>query len=484
MICKNCGQQMPDVGAFCPFCAAPKEIPQEETVTEVAEQTEVLVGEETDIPEGETAEEGIEEEMNGEETEEEFQEEEPRRKLKPWQIIAIVLGGIVLLGVLVGAVLYGLGVDLKPRKNDLYAKDSYTASDEKVEKSADTVIATLGDKELTIGALQLYYTNDIYNFVNQYYSSMGYVPMDLALPLEEQNYPVATGEEQTWQQYFLDTALRSWQTYALLETLMEQDSDYTISEEMQAQIDGMEAEIDSLATAYGYATAQEYLDEMMTPGITLQTYMDFNRSYYMANAYLEYCQEQFIPTDDEIMAYYEQNKETFAANGVEPNIGLQSSVRHILIQPEGGTTDENNVTTYSDEEKAAAYAEAERILQEWKSGEATEESFAQLANTYSKDGGSNTTGGLYEGINIDASYVAEFREWAVDASRKTGDTSIVETQFGYHIMYFVSGEDYFTVKVSDQLVIQRVQDMLIQAQQEYPAKINYKKIKLYTPAFG
>jgi hypothetical protein len=34
--------------------------------------------------------------------------------------------------------------------------------------------------------------------------------------------------------------------------------------------------------------------------------------------------------------------------------------------------------------------------------------------------------------------VPEFNDWCFDASRKPGDTGIVQTQFGFHIMYYVS----------------------------------------------
>jgi len=480
MICNKCGQEMPEIGAFCPFCGEPKPVEEEivspaaeETVEETAEE----IAEQTDVEE-------IAEETAEEIAEDIAEEVAPVRKLKVWQLIAIIAGGVVLLAVLVGAVLYAMGVELKdlmPRENDLYFKDSYTAADEDVEKKADTVIATIADKELTVAELQLYYTNDIYSFLNQYYDYIGIFGIDLTLPLDEQVNPMTEG--QTWEQYFLNTALTSWQSYALLETLMERDG-YVPSEQMQAQLDNMEQSVLSLAQSYGYEDAQTYLEEQMTPGITLEAYLDFNEAYYTGNEYLDQQYAKMYPTVEEIEAYYQENQQTFTDNGVEPGMGLQSAVRHILIQPEGGTTDENNKVTYSDEEMAAAYAEAERILEEWKAGDATEESFAELANTYSKDGGSNTTGGLYEGINIDASYVEEFRAWAVDANRQVGDTAIVETQFGYHIMYFVSGEDYFTLKVGEQLVAQRIQDMLKEAQEQYPMEVNYKKILLYAPAFA
>lgn len=112
------------------------------------------------------------------------------------------------------------------------------------------------------------------------------------------------------------------------------------------------------------------------------------------------------------------------------------NVRHILVSFEGGTKDETTgVTTYSDEEKAAAKAKAEDLLKQWKDGEATEDSFAALATENSTDSGSIENGGLYENI-YPGQMVAAFNDWCFDASRKAGDTGIVETNYGYHVMYF------------------------------------------------
>ena len=116
------------------------------------------------------------------------------------------------------------------------------------------------------------------------------------------------------------------------------------------------------------------------------------------------------------------------------------NARHILVSFEGGTTDENGTTTYSDEEKAAAKASAEELLALWKNGDANEESFAALANEKSTDPGSNTNGGLYEDI-FPGQMVESFDNWCYDASRKVGDTGIVETSYGYHVMYFSGNSD-------------------------------------------
>ena len=37
--------------------------------------------------------------------------------------------------------------------------------------------------------------------------------------------------------------------------------------------------------------------------------------------------------------------------------------------------------------------------------------------------------------------VSNFNNWCFDTARKTGDTAIVETEYGYHVMYFVGNSD-------------------------------------------
>lgn len=125
------------------------------------------------------------------------------------------------------------------------------------------------------------------------------------------------------------------------------------------------------------------------------------------------------------------------------------NVRHILV---GFSGDQNEDGTYTDEAKEAARTSAEEILDEWKSGDATEDSFAELANTKSTDTGSNTNGGLYENV-YPGQMVAAFNDWCFDADRKAGDTGIVETSYGYHVMYFVgaTGETYRDYQIVNDL---------------------------------
>jgi len=99
-----------------------------------------------------------------------------------------------------------------------------------------------------------------------------------------------------------------------------------------------------------------------------------------------------------------------------------NSIRHILISGDG------------------AQARAQELLDQWKAGEATEDSFAALAAENSEDTGSASRGGLITNVSPTSNYVIPFRDWANDSGRKDGDTGLVESDYGWHIMYYVSAE--------------------------------------------
>lgn len=119
------------------------------------------------------------------------------------------------------------------------------------------------------------------------------------------------------------------------------------------------------------------------------------------------------------------------------------SFRHILIEAEDADGD----GSVSDAEKQTAYKAVEAIRDEWLSGEATEESFAQLANEKSTDTGSNTNGGLYENVSKDM-MVEEINDFLFAEGRAAGDYEIcygeTDNYCGYHLVYVssVDGENY------------------------------------------
>ena len=134
--------------------------------------------------------------------------------------------------------------------------------------------------------------------------------------------------------------------------------------------------------------------------------------------------------------------------GRNDNTEPLANIRHILVSFEGGTTDENGNTVYSDAEKAAALEQAENLLNLFNISGGTEEAFAELATANTDDTGSVSTGGLYEDITPEQGiYVESFTNWSVDPSRQAGDTGIIESEYGYHVMYYV-GDDELTYRDS------------------------------------
>lgn len=125
-----------------------------------------------------------------------------------------------------------------------------------------------------------------------------------------------------------------------------------------------------------------------------------------------------------------------------------ANVRHILTKFTGGTKDKNGNVTYSEAEKNIAKGKAESILKNFKNSIANEtdpkkieEKFAALANKESDDqGGKVTNGGLYEDI-CPGQMVEAFENWCFDKNRKVGDTDLVETEYGWHVMFYSSTDE-------------------------------------------
>ncbi|MEA4823438.1 MAG: peptidylprolyl isomerase [Clostridiaceae bacterium] len=150
------------------------------------------------------------------------------------------------------------------------------------------------------------------------------------------------------------------------------------------------------------------------------------------------------------------------------------NVRHILIAPE---TDETTGAA-TDETWAAAEQKAEQLLADWKAGEATEDSFATLANENTADTGSNSTGGLYENV-YKGQTVSAFNDWCFDESRVAGDTGIVKTTYGYHVMYYIGeGGDYWTSVLTSELQSEDYSAWQEEKLAQYPITTNATALRL------
>ena len=89
----------------------------------------------------------------------------------------------------------------------------------------------------------------------------------------------------------------------------------------------------------------------------------------------------------------------------------------------------------------------------------SEENFAETAAKYSVDS-SAANGGLYENI-FKGQMVAEFEDWCFDSARKPGDSEIIKTSYGYHIMYFSGvSEEYYSYAIGNTVKNVRLNDYI------------------------
>ena len=355
--------------------------------------------------------------------------------------------------------------------NTVFCKGSYSADDDAVTAAAETVVATMGESQLTNAELQVYYWMQVYDFLNQYGGYASMFGLDYTQSMDTQ---LSIEGTMTWQQYFLDAALDTWTNYQAMcheanANGFQMDEDYALYLE---ELPGTLAEN---AVTMGYESAEEMIRRDMGIGATMEGYLDYLGTYYLGYMYYGDSLENIPVTDAEVEAYFDAHAAEYLENGLEKGDDTYVDVRHILIAPEGGTTDESGATVYSDAEWAAAEKKANDVLNEWLSGEKTEDSFAVLAQVYSVDGGSSSNGGLYEDVYV-GQMVKPFEDWCFDAARQYGDYGIVKTDYGYHIMYFVGSDLVWYLTAESDMMVEKGNEFLQEVLEKHPAQIDYNAI--------
>ena len=467
MNCKFCNGELPQDVTLCPVCGKEnlEEIP-EETLEETPVETPAEALEETAQEQEEVTE--------AQETVTDMQEEAeapaavPKQKPKVWLIVLAVIGAISLAAVLIGAVIYGI-------RNTEKTAQTYTVGEEQAVKARNVVVATVGTEELTNSELQVYY----WQTINEFYSYYGYymdietIGLDLEKPLDTQYYSEEEGI--TWQKYFLDSALSTWSRYAAL-TMAGMEAGFELDAEGQAYLESMPSELEALAVSYGYANAAEMLTEDMSPACDEAGYLKFLHTNLYVGQYMESMENSLVPTMDEIEAYYAANTETLNSQGIEKDGSMTVDVRHILICPQGGTENDDGTVTYSDAEWEACRQSAQDLYDKWLA-DGSEEGFAELAMEYTEDPGSQSTGGLYTDV-YEGEMVPAFNDWCFDAARQYGDSGLVQTEYGYHLMFFVDREEVWIANVTNTIVSERSLEMVNSAVEKWPMEADYKKIVL------
>lgn len=144
------------------------------------------------------------------------------------------------------------------------------------------------------------------------------------------------------------------------------------------------------------------------------------------------------------------------------NETLSANVRHILFKADHTVGADNKITAPGEKLMTETETEAKAVLDEFLAGAQTAEAFAELANKYSDDVGSNTTGGLYEQV-VENYFVSELNDWLFGEEKpEVGDTAVIRHEgdaaasnpyWGTHIIY-LEGWDmaFWQIDARDALV--------------------------------
>ena len=446
MDCKFCGMPLEDENAaFCPHCGKPltEDTAAEETAAEATEEAAEAAAEETApaAPVSDETAPGAPKKPNG-------------------KLIGIVAAAIAVIAVALILLIPRLkhsaqgetpvpsdepaAEEVQPSEQPAEDTDSadaaepaepavsYSATAEELtDQVLARVVAVCGSEELTNRDLAYYYWNQYYSFQNAYGMYMAYL-MDQTKALEDQMSPDG---ENTWQQMLLNSGVEMFQSIAALNQKA-QAADFQLSAESEQQLTDLKDTCEQSAAYFGYDSGDAYIQSVFGPSASVDGYVEFCRKLLLTTEYLQSLVDAEAISDADVAAYYDEHAEEYAAQRVEKIDKPMVSIRHILIQPEGEQDEDGN---YSDEAWAAAEQKANEVLQEWESGDKTEDRFGELAQEYSADG-SATSGGLYENV-YPGQMVTEFNDWCFADGRDVGDYGLVKTVYGYHIIYFCAASE-------------------------------------------
>lgn len=161
-------------------------------------------------------------------------------------------------------------------------------------------------------------------------------------------------------------------------------------------------------------------------GLAPDKFKEINLNLTLAQKYYTEEMNKITVTDEELKKHFNENIDSYQ----------QVTAKHVLLM----TVDQNTNQPLPQDKQEEAKKKAEDILAKVKSGS----NIADLAKQYSEDPGSKDNGGEYTFGK--GQMVKEFEDWCFSA--KVGDTGLVKTEYGYHVLQLVKILGFDDVKES------------------------------------
>ena len=281
-----------------------------------------------------------------------------------------------------------------------------------------TSTVTIDGKTVSAAEYDFYYYSNYRTYAQ--YASYGAVPTVAADGSIDLTAVCALSKDgtQTWGDYIKESAKKQLQDVYIL-TNYAAAAGVTTTAADQKTIDGFYTSVQKNADSFGL-TVDEYLTTLYGASVNKASLDPIIGRYLLASDYMSSLQSAYTFTDAEMQAFYTANKDTYKDIDVP-------TVRHILFLAPVAASGYTDATP---EELAAAKALAESTLAKIKSYD----DMVTIGDAAYADGSA------YESAEYSVtvgSMVASFEDWCYDAARKPGDTGIVQTEYGYHVMYYV-----------------------------------------------
>jgi len=385
--------------------------------------------------------------------------QKPKKNWVP--IIAIICCVVLVIGV--AAMVIGMNTFPETQTERVTLKECYTDTDAAVKAKLNTVVAKAGDFELTNGELQVIYWSMVYDFVD-YLGEYAAYYIDFTKPLSGQYYNEQAGI--TWEHYFLDMALNTWLRYEVLTHAAEQDG-VKLDDTLQGRLDNMYEDMESVLKNTEFETVEDMVRHDFGAAATFDDYMKYMDIYYHGNNYYNLMYLALDATEAEIEAYYTEHEADFISAGYSKDVGVLVEARHILIEP----TDKANDASWIE-----AKNKAQDLLDQWVSDGADEKTFADLAYEHSACG-SYANGGLLDPF-AKGEMVEPFETWCFAEGRQYGDYGMVQTEFGWHIMFFVDSYEAWKEMALSNVLSEKLYKTMTELENEYSMVVAYSRIVL------
>ena len=419
------------------------------------------------------------------------EEEKERRSWKRFKIVSIVILAAVAV-----SIVFSIGTSFYNR---------YTVLNQ--------TYFQVGDHDITRLEYNYYFNNVYSNYLSMYGSYVSMMGLDTTVDLDEQTYP--GNENMTWKDYFDQSAVEQIQQIkAMADEARENGFEYDSSEDMASY----ETEIAAQAESASVSESEYYTlmyGDYATPA-RIETFVEEN---LLASAYYNHLVEENQPADDEITAYYEENKNSYDTvtyrsfyfevdtSAGEETGSEESTAAETTTAAEETTVEETTLDTaeetaeettaeettaaeeetetetaseeetgMTDEEIAAAMDELKVQADEMAARLEAGEDFEDLCVEYASEDQKENYGGEEDGsLTEEGSYYGApsvAADWLFDESRQEGDITVLESESlnRYYVVQFISrqnDEETTNESIGNLLASQVVSEYVTEIAQEY-----------------